>query len=235
MTAKAIRKLILKSLARRFALPRISLYSEEASNMIRKLRLKETMLDVGGGRGYMASEIEKLESIKLAAVLDIDLNQLTAGKRRYSSLEFICGDACHMPLRSQAFQAVLCFSLIEHLNSPEKAIDECCRVARSLVVVQVPNLRYYMEFHTLFPLLHMLPKKLREAVIRARSPTTLNFTASIENIASWMLKRGLQLLYLKRVYHTRFSKLLLLPQSYIMAYLKPNSLRQKPGHRRQGT
>lgn len=239
--AKAATKLILRFLVRRFALPRIKLYSEEASKIMQKLGLKSTILDVGGGRGYMASSIASLlgegSQQPLAAVLDIEEKYLLAGKKSHSSIEFVCGDACHMPFRSQAFQAVLCFSLLEHLTSPKKAVSECCRAAKALVVVQVPNLRYYMEFHTVFPLLHLLPKKLREAVIRARSPgLTLNFTASMENIVRWVREQGLHLLYLRKVYHSKLSKLLVLPQSYIMAFLKPEAtLQQKPGHRPQGT
>jgi hypothetical protein len=52
-------------------------------------------------------------------------------------------------------------AVIEHVGSFARQCDflkECCRVARRAVFVTTPNRWFPVEFHTILPLVHWLPK-----------------------------------------------------------------------------
>src|SRR5262249_23126438 len=46
-------------------------------------------------------------------------------------------------------------------------VQECCRVARSWVFLTTPNKWFPVEFHTVLPVVHWLPKKIFRALMKA--------------------------------------------------------------------
>ncbi len=44
-----------------------------------------------------------------------------------------------LPFEDRSFDAVICSDVLEHLESAHRMFDECCRVARSRVVISLPN------------------------------------------------------------------------------------------------
>ena len=46
-------------------------------------------------------------------------------------------------------------------------VRECCRVARKWVFLTTPNRWFPVEFHTVLPVVHWLPKKAFRALMRA--------------------------------------------------------------------
>ena len=59
---------------------------------------------------------------------------------------FIIGDAENLPLRSNIFQVVYAFHLIEHLENPIKAMREFERVGNDMVYIKVPSNPIHQEY-----------------------------------------------------------------------------------------
>ncbi|HKD25689.1 MAG TPA: methyltransferase, partial [Xanthobacteraceae bacterium] len=59
--------------------------------------------------------------------------------------------------------------VIEHVGSWARQcafVAECCRVARRAVFITTPNRWFPVEFHTVLPVVHWLPKEVFRAVMR---------------------------------------------------------------------
>lgn len=52
---------------------------------------------------------------------------------------FICADACHLPLRDKTFFKVYSAHTIEHVNKPVLMIKEMLRVSKNQVVIKCPH------------------------------------------------------------------------------------------------
>jgi len=68
---------------------------------------------------------------------------------------FVKADAHYLPFRSRVFAEVMCFHLLEHVNSPMRVLREMKRVAHSSLLIVIP----YWLFDTVYGLFH--PSKRR--------------------------------------------------------------------------
>jgi ubiquinone/menaquinone biosynthesis C-methylase UbiE len=108
--------------------------------------------DVGGSSGVDAL---RLANRGLRGVcVDIGLSALKDGKQDSKRLaldekvEFVCSSATRLPFRTESFDLVTSFSVIDHLPDKQAAADsisEFSRVAkkRGFVVVTVPNKLFF--------------------------------------------------------------------------------------------
>lgn len=201
----------------RFTIENVTLY-----NLQRHLNI----LDVGGKFGYQAHLLVKMFQNRgynsLAIVLDIDPNAVAKGKRLHSELHYVLGDSHYLPFRSDIFQIVYSHSLLEHLESPKLAIAEQVRVCKGIINVQIPNLQYFIEPHTKAPLLFYYPKRVREKVVEITKPTAtqLNFSVILENLIKWFYDAGAKLLKSSKIYHAKWTRILLKPQGFLLSFKK---------------
>jgi hypothetical protein len=85
-------------------------------------------------------------------------------------VRFIRANGLHLPFRDGAFDVVHSSAVLEHVGSLQNQItfvQECCRVARKWVFLTTPNRWFPVEFHTVLPVVHWLPKKVSRALMRA--------------------------------------------------------------------
>lgn len=96
------------------------------------------LLDIGCGEGYITNEIAALKS---SSVTGIDLGEepLKKAKSRYGYIEFIKCSAYRLPFNDNIFDAVATIEILEHLDNPEKALEEIKRVAKKWIIFSVPN------------------------------------------------------------------------------------------------
>ena len=95
----------------------------------------KVILDIGCGLGGATFSYSKKGS-NVVLGLDIKCLALSEGKKylqeKYGSfeLDFICGSATSLPLKSESFDAVVANDFMEHVNDPEKAIRETIRILK---------------------------------------------------------------------------------------------------------
>jgi len=117
---------------------------------------------------------------------------------------------------------VLSLSLLEHLENPEKSVEELYRVLRrgGTAVIQLPNLQYPFEPHTKLPLLCLMPKRLQSRILKMTGYPYINMEVTIKNALSMLQKAGFKLKETVKIYHLGIMKLLPLAPAYIFIAIK---------------
>lgn len=101
----------------------------------------DRILDVGCGRGIYQKALRK------SLYLGCDLNSQNLKRAaRAPNAEYVCADANHLPFKDNSFDMVLCSEVLEHLNSPLKAIKELSRASKKAIVLTFPDERGMERF-----------------------------------------------------------------------------------------
>jgi ubiquinone/menaquinone biosynthesis C-methylase UbiE len=126
---------------------------------------------------------------RMTALSDQDASWL---EETYPGLSFVKGDGRDMPFENRSFDLVFSSAVIEHVGSAEKQrafIVECCRVSRKYVFLTTPNRWHPVEFHTILPFLHWLPKPLHRKILRGGG---INKALSFEENLNLLSKKDLK-------------------------------------------
>jgi ubiquinone/menaquinone biosynthesis C-methylase UbiE len=89
-------------------------------------------------------------------------------KKLYPKVPYIKGCALNLPFENNSFDVVYSHAVIEHVGNFEnqtRMIKEAIRVARKSVWITTPNRWHPLEFHTILPLIHWLPKKIHRQLL----------------------------------------------------------------------
>src|SRR4029434_3750025 len=81
---------------------------------------------------------------------------------KYPGVRFVQADGRDLPFDAGSFDYVHSSAVLEHVGSGDrqmKFISEALRVARKGVFLTTPNRWFPVEFHTVLPFVHWLPKK----------------------------------------------------------------------------
>ncbi len=172
------------------------------------------ILDAGCGSGVFSRSL--IGGGRLVIGLDIDFEAL--GKLGRSSVERVCADAHHLPLRDCSVDFVLSLSLLEHLKYPEKCVEELYRVLKNggRVVIQIPNLQYVFEPHTKWPLLYLLPKAFQSQVFSRLGYSYVNMNVTFKFVLWIIQKTGFRIKKVVKVYHLHVMKPLVVPPAYML-------------------
>jgi len=134
------------------------------------LRDDDFVLDVGAtsDREFESSNyVEKwLDGKQRIVALGLD----NAGHlvQEFPGMRVVRGDGTCLPFADRVFDVVHSSAVIEHVGSERRQlmfIRELCRVARRVVFLTTPNRWYPIEFHTVLPLVHWLPKPWHRALL----------------------------------------------------------------------
>lgn len=86
----------------------------------------ETLLDVGGGTGYLAACVAD----RYARVVVTDLSPGMLSVARSRNLETVEASALDLPFKDGEFDVVLCTDALHHIKQIDQAIMEMCRVLK---------------------------------------------------------------------------------------------------------
>jgi SAM-dependent methyltransferase len=101
--------------------------------------LQGRVLDVGCGRGYGFEVIAPQTTAQVG--IDISCDFLREAKEKFTSVAFACASGDALPFCDNAFDSVISFEVIEHIQNDEGFLRELKRVARddAFLAVSTPN------------------------------------------------------------------------------------------------
>src|SRR5580704_11388201 len=154
---------------------RIAVYQRRFmyDRFLKETRIDEpqTLLDVGvtSDRSYASSNYLEAWYPHKSSITAIGMDDASFLRAIYPGVRFLRGNGLYLPFQNSAFHVVHSSAVLEHVGSSEsqfRFVKECCRVARRWVFMTTPNRWFPVEFHTLLPLVHWLPKSVFRAVMR---------------------------------------------------------------------
>jgi Methyltransferase domain len=131
----------------------------------------ESILDVGvtSDQSYQASNYLEHWYPYKNMVTAVGIDDASFLRAQFPGMRFARADGLHLPFRDEAFDVVHSSAVIEHVGSFARQsafVRECCRVARRAVFITTPNRWFPVEFHTVLPLVHWLPKPTFRAIMQ---------------------------------------------------------------------
>ena len=113
----------------------------------------------------------------------------------YPGLTFVKGDGLDLPFDDGAFDIVHSSAVLEHVGNGRnqtRLIRECARVARKAVCLTTPNRWFPIEFHTVLPLVHWLPKSVFRGLMRRTGRSFFAEEANLNLMTRRELERAAQ-------------------------------------------
>jgi hypothetical protein len=131
----------------------------------------DTILDVGvtSDRSQLASNYLEAWHPRKDRITACGLDDASFLEEMYPGLRFVAANGKDLPFPDGAFDWVHSSAVLEHVGaSHEQArfLAELYRVCRKGVFATTPNRWFPVEFHTVLPLVHWLPKATFRALLR---------------------------------------------------------------------
>jgi hypothetical protein len=135
------------------------------------IRQGDTILDVGvtSDQTYASSNYIEAWYPYKHKVTACGIDDASFLEQLYPGMRFVQASGLALPFDDRSFDVVHSSAVLEHVGSFEnqvKFISECARVARRAFFLTTPNRWFPIEFHTVLPLVHWLPKTVFRAVLR---------------------------------------------------------------------
>jgi len=103
-----------------------------------KIEIKNKILEVGCGEGFVLQKINKAyPQVKLYG-LDISTQAIDKIKDNYPFINAQVGNLYKLPFSDNEFPLILTLEVMEHLTRPQQALAEIKRVASDYVILSVP-------------------------------------------------------------------------------------------------
>jgi len=144
----------------------------------------ETLLDVGvtSDQTYEASNYIEAWYPYKNKITAVGVDDATFLEELYPGLTYRRANGLDLPFAAGSFDVVHSSAVLEHVGSYEnqkRFVSELMRVAKRIVFLTTPNRWFPVEFHTVLPLVHWLPKKWFRRILRN---TGYVFFAAEENL-----------------------------------------------------
>src|SRR5687767_9282476 len=94
----------------------------------------DSVLDVGGGEGYLAALVRDLGRAKTVHSSDLSVEACQRAGEIFD-IQGLAADTTRLPFADNSYDLVICSEVLEHLSRPVLAIGELARVARKFVVI----------------------------------------------------------------------------------------------------
>jgi len=103
-------------------------------------RVRPTLvLEAGCGEGIMTRAVlDAFPGVEMRA-LDIDERLVEQALALNPGANITQGSVLELPFEDKSFDTVVCSEVLEHLETPEDALRELCRVCSGTVVLSVPH------------------------------------------------------------------------------------------------
>lgn len=99
----------------------------------------EKILDAGCGEGFTLERLRQRTIGRTLKGVDIQDRAIVLGKEVHPRLDMRQGSLYELPFEDNVFDVVICSEVLEHLEHPEKALDELARVTNRYSIITVPH------------------------------------------------------------------------------------------------
>lgn len=152
-----------------------------------RLAKKGTIIDVGCGAGQQINLIKKKYPDSRCCGLDLSKFSLNNAIKNYGkSIQWIQGNAEKIDGFDNFFDVVLCSEILEHVENPNKVIDEILRISKSnaQIIISIPNMSYVdnvKDFLRIFGLHKLFPKSFSSDEWHIRDMNMEIFKSLVKN------------------------------------------------------
>lgn len=103
-----------------------------------------TVLDIGCGAGgktvfYASQGVRKIVGVEILEKYRKEAEKLAEKYNIEDKFEFVCADASKTPFEDETFDTIIMNDAMEHVDQPEKVLEECYRILKK-------NGRLYLNF-----------------------------------------------------------------------------------------
>ena len=132
---------------------------------------EDSILDVGAtsDRSYASSNYLERWYPRKARITAVGVDDASFLVRDYPGVTYVRADGLTLPFAERSFDVVHSSAVLEHVGGrarQRRYIGECARIARKAVFLTTPNRWFPVEFHTVLPLVHWLPKRAFRSLLR---------------------------------------------------------------------
>ena len=104
----------------------------------------ETVLDAGCGEGFVTDRLARHDADLELTGIDLSDGAIDYAREHFGHrAQFLTGSIFDLPFEDDQFDAVVCSEVLEHLDTPRRAVEELRRVARGHVLITVPREPYF--------------------------------------------------------------------------------------------
>jgi hypothetical protein len=131
----------------------------------------DTILDVGvtSDQTYASSNYVEAWYPHKDKVTACGIDDASFLEQFYPGMRCVQANGLDLPFEDRSFDIVHSSVVLEHVGSFKnqvRFVSECARVARKASFLTTPNRWFPVEFHTVLPLAHWLPKPVFRALLR---------------------------------------------------------------------
>jgi len=121
----------------------LNLFYKKVFQILEKTEVN-SILDVGCGEGFTLSRLKMKKIGKKLEGIEYNKKAIALSKKEYPGLKIRQGSIYELPYKNNSFDLVLCTEVLEHMQSPEKALNELIRVSKKYLLLSVPNEPFFM-------------------------------------------------------------------------------------------
>ena len=143
-------------------------------------------------------------------------------QKKYKNIKnVIIGDAISTLLKDNSFDIVHSNATIEHVGSFENQVSfvrEMLKISKESVFIQTPNRLYPLDFHTILPFIHWLPKKIHRKILKFLKKDFYSKEENLNLLTAKDLKEICKILNIKRYKILRYKLLFLISNLILVIY-----------------
>ncbi len=150
----------------------ISKFMKDLSETIAPLEDVNSIIDIGCGEGFIVNCLNRPD----ITGVDISKKALNIAKQKNPGCNFCTGSVYDLSFKKNSFDLVLATEVLEHLENPEKALQEIKRISKNYCLFSVPNEPYFRTMNFL------------------RGKNLTRFGNDIEHVQNWSSREFVKLI-----------------------------------------